>query len=83
MTISCVVKFNGAPPDPVQPHPPDVNMVNILVFLLCVNASREENRINAIKQAILFIMVSLRVIHKSDIRYKLPKKSDICKSDWF
>jgi hypothetical protein len=57
MTISCVVKFNGAPPDPVQPHPPDVNMVNTLVFLLCVNASREENRSSAIKQAILFMVL--------------------------
>jgi hypothetical protein len=56
MTISCVTKFKGAPPDPVQPHPPEVNMVNTLVFLLCVNASSEENRTNAIKKAILFMV---------------------------
>jgi hypothetical protein len=47
-TCSCVVKVFGAPPDPVQPQPPDVKIVNIFVLPLCVNPDKQVNTIIAI-----------------------------------
>jgi hypothetical protein len=38
------VKVNGAPPDPVQPQPWDVNRVNIFVGSLWANKIKEEHK---------------------------------------
>jgi len=57
----------------VQPQPPEVKIVNILVFVLCANKTGIKNVINA-RIMITFYIVNYLKMNKYDRYEKRPEK---------